>query len=150
MEGCSKRRRKPRILTPKQFSRLIVAVNREPCRTMVILALCTGVRCSELVALKWSDFDCKTSVYIRRAIVAGRLDDVKTEYSEGPAAGSSISGGDFEWRRRTEFSSESDFLFASSFMAGEKPCAREHTAQPSEPARSQSRVRTHRLACASP
>ncbi len=95
MEGCSKRRTKPRILTPKQFSRLIVAVNREPCRTMVILALCTGVRCSELVALKWSDFDWQNLSLYSPAIVAGRLDDVKTEYSEGPAAGSSISGGDF-------------------------------------------------------
>ena len=27
----------------------------------------------------------------------------------------------FEWRRRTEFSVESDFVFASPFMAGEKP-----------------------------
>jgi integrase len=52
---------------------------------MVILALCTGVRCSDLVALKWSDFDWqKLSVYIRRAIVAVRVDDVKTEYSEAP------------------------------------------------------------------
>ena len=52
---------------------------------MVILAFCTGVRCSELVALKWSDFDWQNlSVYIRRAIVSGRVDDVKTEYSEAP------------------------------------------------------------------
>ena len=39
---------------------LVAAVHREPCHTMVILALCTGVRCSELVALKWSDFDWQT------------------------------------------------------------------------------------------
>src|SRR5258708_12660790 len=58
IEGSSKRRRKPRILTPEEFSILIAVVNRKPCHTMVILALCTGVRCSELVALKWSDFDC--------------------------------------------------------------------------------------------
>jgi len=85
IEGSSKRRRKPRILTPEEFAILIAAVDREPCHTMVILALCTGVRCSELVALKWSDFDWENlSVYIRRAIVSGRVDDVKTEYSEAP------------------------------------------------------------------
>jgi hypothetical protein len=28
----------------------MMKLDREPCRTMVILALCTGVRCSELVA----------------------------------------------------------------------------------------------------
>jgi len=27
----------------------------------------------------------------------------------------------FEWRRKTEFSADSDFVFASPFMAGEKP-----------------------------
>jgi integrase len=59
--------------------------NCEPCRTMVVLAPCTGVRCSELVALKWSDFDWQNlSVYIHRAVVSGRVNDVKTEYSEAP------------------------------------------------------------------
>jgi len=85
IEGSTKRRKKPRILTPREFSALIIAVEHEPCRTMVILALCTGVRCSELAALKWSDFDWENlSVYIRRAIVSGHVNDLKTEYSEAP------------------------------------------------------------------
>ena len=43
---------------------------------MVIVALCTGVRCSELATLKWSGFNWKNlSVYIRRVIVSSRLDD---------------------------------------------------------------------------
>jgi integrase len=123
IEGSPKRRKKPRVLTPEEFSLLIARVDREPCRTMVILALCTGVRCSELVALKWSDFDWQNlSVYIRRAIVAGRLDDVKTEYSEAPLPlDPALAEVIFEWRRKTEFSAESDFVFASPYMAGEKP-----------------------------
>lgn len=123
IEGCSKRRRKPRILTPDEFAKLIAVVDREPFRTMVILALCTGVRCSELVALKWSDFDWENlSVYIRRAIVAGRVDDVKTEYSEAPLPlDPALAEVIFEWRRRTEFSTDSDFVFASPYMAGKKP-----------------------------
>lgn len=90
---------------------------------MVILALCTGVRCSELVALKWSDFDWENlSVYIRRAIVAGRADDVKTECSEAPLPlDPALGGGDLRWRRKTEFSADSDFVFSSPYMAGEKP-----------------------------
>ena len=90
---------------------------------MVILALCTGVRCSELVALKWSDFDWQNpSVYIRRAIVAGRVDDVKTEYSETPLPlDPALAEVIFEWRRKTEFSADSDFVFASPYTAGEKP-----------------------------
>jgi len=123
IEGSSKRRRKPRILTPEEFSILVGAVDREPCHTMVILALCTGVRCSELVALKWSDFDWKNlSVYIRRAMVSGRLDDVKTEYSEAPLPlDPELVEVINEWRRKTEFSADSDFVFASPYMAGEKP-----------------------------
>jgi integrase len=90
---------------------------------MVIVALCTGVRCSELVALKWSDFDWQNlSVYIRRAIVSGRVDDVKTEYSEAPLPlDPALAEVIFEWRRKTEFSADSDFVFASPYMAGEKP-----------------------------
>lgn len=123
IEGSTKRRKKPRILTAQEFSTLIAALDREPCRTMVILALCTGVRCSELAALKWGDFDWQNlSVYIRRAIVSGRLDDVKTEYSEAPLPlDPALAEVIFEWKRKTEFSSRSDFVFASPFVAGEKP-----------------------------
>ena len=123
IEGSSKRRKKPRILTPEEFSILVCAVDREPCHTMVILALCTGVRCSELVALKWRDFDWKNlSVYIRRAMVSGRLDDVKTEYSAAPLPlDPALAEVINEWRRKTEFSADSDFVFASPYMAGEKP-----------------------------
>jgi integrase len=35
---------------------LVATVDREPCHTMVILALCTGLRCSELVALNVERF----------------------------------------------------------------------------------------------
>lgn len=123
IEGSTKRRKKPRILTPREFSALIAAIDREPCRTMVILALCTGVRCSELVALKWSDFDWESlSVYICRAIVSGRVDDVKTEYSEVPLPlDPALAEVILEWKRKTQFSADSDFVFASPFMAGEKP-----------------------------
>jgi hypothetical protein len=66
---------------------------------------------------------------------------VKTEYSEAlvpldPALAEVI----FEWRRKTEFCSDSDFVFASPFMAGEKPytlgiCSTTNWAgPPSEPA----------------
>ena len=91
--------------------------------SIVGVALCTGVRCSELVALKWSDFDWQNlSVYIRRAIVSGRVDDVKTEYSEAPLPlDPALAEVIFEWRRKAEFSADSDFVFASPYMAGEKP-----------------------------
>lgn len=123
IEGATKRRKKPRILTPKEFGDLIAELNREPCRTMVILALCTGVRCSELVALKWSDIDWQNlSIQVCRAMVAGRLDDVKTEYSDAPVPlDPALAEVMLGWKGKTEFHAESDFVFASPFSAGEKP-----------------------------
>jgi integrase len=59
---------------------------------------------------------------IRRAIVSGRVDDVRTEYSEAPLPlDPALAEVIFEWRRKTEFSADSDFVFASPFTAGEKP-----------------------------
>ena len=123
IEGATKRRNKPRILTPKEFGKLMAKLDREPCRTMVILALCTGVRCSELVALRWGDIDWQNfAVHVRRAMVSGRLDDVKTEYSEAPVPlDPALAEVMLNWKRKTEFHADFDFVFASPFMAGEKP-----------------------------
>jgi integrase len=55
-------------------------------------------------------------------MVSGRLDDVKTEYSQAPVPRDpALTEVILEWRGKTEFRSDSDFLFASPFMAGEKP-----------------------------
>jgi integrase len=50
---------------------------------MVLVALCTGLRVAEILALKWEDFDFdKLSMQVVRAVVRGVVDRVKTEYSE--------------------------------------------------------------------
>jgi integrase len=47
---------------------------------------------------------------------------VKTEYSEAPLPlDPTLAEVIFEWRRKTDFSKDSDFVFASPYMAGEKP-----------------------------
>jgi integrase len=76
-----------------------------------------------LAALKWSDFDWgKLSVYIRRAIVSGHVDDVKTEYSEAPLPlDPALAEVIFEWKRKTQSAADLDFVFASPFMGGKKP-----------------------------
>jgi hypothetical protein len=59
--------------------------NREPFRTMVLCAMCIGFRRSEFIALKWCDFNWEDrTLYIRRAVVDGVEDIVKTKYSEAP------------------------------------------------------------------
>ena len=55
----------------------------EPYRTMVIIAMCLGLRVSEILALKWSDFDFEEgTLMIARGTVHGRIGRVKTDYSE--------------------------------------------------------------------
>jgi integrase len=82
VKGISKRRRKPFILTPEQYYALLEALP-ESYRTMVVVAQCLGLRVSEILVLKWSDFDfANLSLRVTRAVVHGRVDYVKTEYSE--------------------------------------------------------------------
>jgi integrase len=81
VKDSSKRLREPRPLTVEEFSRLLPYVP-EPFRTMCIVAMCLGLRVSEVLGLRWSDFDfAKMQVIIRRSWVYGQVGDVKTKYS---------------------------------------------------------------------
>jgi integrase len=80
--GTTRPRRKRFILTPEQFQQLC-SLLEEPYRTMVIIAMCLGLRVSEILALKWPDFDFEEgTLMITRGTVHGRIGRVKTEYSE--------------------------------------------------------------------
>jgi len=75
------RRAIPRILTVQEI-KLLLAELAEPCRTMVLVAACLGLRASEIMGLQWSDFDWDNrTVLIRRGVVNGRTGDTKTEAS---------------------------------------------------------------------
>jgi integrase len=81
VKGSSKRLREPVTLTRKQFHHVLRFVV-EPFRTMCVVAMCLGLRASELVGLQWTDFDWKNRyVTIQRGVVIGRVDEVKTRYS---------------------------------------------------------------------
>lgn len=57
IEGASKRTQEPKILTVDEFHSVLEHLDREPLRTMVLTAMCLGLRVSELLALKWKDVD---------------------------------------------------------------------------------------------
>src|SRR5271169_1260145 len=49
---------------------------------MVIVAMCTGLRVSEVLALRWEHIDFSTGVIlIQQGVVSGRIGKVKTEAS---------------------------------------------------------------------
>ena len=82
VRGISKRRKKPFILSLEQYFGLLGHLG-EPHRTMVVVAQSTGLRVSEILALKWQDIDFEDlSMRVTRKVVNGRVNRVKTEYSE--------------------------------------------------------------------
>lgn len=82
VKGISKRTKKPVVLTADQCAALISSLP-EPYRTMVTVAICTGLRVSEILALRWSriDFD-RLTLFVRVKAVNGRVGLVTTECSE--------------------------------------------------------------------
>ena len=81
VKDCSKRRHEPRILTALEFQRLLQHLS-DPCRTMATVAMCLGLRISEVVGLQWGDFDWeRLQVTIQRSVVFGVVGEVKTPYS---------------------------------------------------------------------
>ncbi|HWR35032.1 MAG TPA: site-specific integrase [Clostridia bacterium] len=82
VKGISKRAKKPTVLTVEQCL-IIISLLPEPYRTMVMVAICTGLRVSEILALRWSRIDFENlTVTVRVKVVNGRVGRVKTEYSE--------------------------------------------------------------------
>ena len=81
VRGGSKRKARPAILTVPQFGKLVESIP-EPYKTMVMVAMCLGLRASEIVGLQWNDFNFEEMwVLIERGVVHGRVGDAKTEYS---------------------------------------------------------------------
>jgi integrase len=80
----AKRRRRPTVLVPAEIKALVDNLSiRE--RTLVLLAVSTGLRQSELFGLKWGDIDfAQRSMSVTRSIVYGAVGPCKTESSQKP------------------------------------------------------------------
>lgn len=81
VKDCSKRQKEPRVLTVAEFQRLLEYLS-EPCRTMAIVAMCLGLRVSEIMGLQWGDIDWEgLQLRVQRSLVLGIVGEVKTKYS---------------------------------------------------------------------
>jgi integrase len=89
---------------------LLENIQEDYVRLVVIISICLGLRFSEVLALKWLDIDWNAlTVYVRRAIVLGRVDETKTEYSEAPAPlDPALAETLLSWRRRSDFNRDED------------------------------------------
>jgi integrase len=69
------------VLSPEDLGRVTAALE-EPYRSMVVIETRTGMRESELLALKWEDFDpLRRVATVRRSVYRGKVNEVKTPQS---------------------------------------------------------------------
>ena len=137
------RRKDPDILTAREFQALRRELSAEGvrrlgltdeqyqereftharARMMTILAVCLGLTRSEFTALKWSDFDWENAVLtIQRGIVNNHVGNPKTFARRKPVPlAKEVVSALKEWRRKTAYAAESDWVFASEYQNGESP-----------------------------
>jgi integrase len=117
-----RRKSKPRILTVAEFQKLIANLE-EPFRTMACLLQFQAFRVSELLALRWGHIDwfAKT-IAVEKSIVLQVENKTKTRASE---ATQPLEDGELEMlkahRTRTEFTKDTDYIFASPHSGGDLP-----------------------------
>ncbi len=82
LHGSSKRTRKIVLVTTEQYQKLLPLLPQH-CRVMVTLAMCLGLRVSEILGLRWEDVDLEgATLQVRRSVVNGHVEDTKTLASE--------------------------------------------------------------------
>ena len=118
----AKRTRVPDVLTVEEIVALLSEL-REPWRTAVYVGVTTGLRVSELLALKWADVDFVTGeICLSRGIVRQRIGTMKTEASCKPLP---LDGGLADvltnWRGRCPYNQDADYIFGSPDKQGKQP-----------------------------
>ncbi len=118
----AKRESVPDVLTALEIGALLAELE-DPARTAVLLAACTGLRVSELLALKWSDVDFgKGEIRPCRAVVHQVVGQMKTEASGKPLPmDGALASALLNWRGRCPYNQNADFLFGSPDMDGRQP-----------------------------
>lgn len=97
------------ILTQEQ-AMAVLSHLKEPVRTMAWLDAATGLRASELLALRWQDIDFDAGVmHVQRGIVYGVVGDTKSGASKSriPLAAPVVESLS-RWRRETPYAAPSD------------------------------------------
>jgi integrase len=118
----AKRRSTPVVLTPGEIRTLLEGLKiRE--RTLVFIAASTGIRQSELFALKWGDIDLSAgTMNVARSIVHGFVGPCKTESSQKPVPiHPLVCKALVKWRKRSKYRQPEDWVFASRHSHGQKP-----------------------------
>jgi integrase len=109
IKGSTKRQKYIVAITPEQF-RQIVDLLPEPYNLMVMLCGYLGLRVSETLALKWSDFNWESgTVSIQRAFTHGQLQEATKSDTSG--ADLPVYPGLAEAPQRWQTRQQHDFAF---------------------------------------
>jgi len=118
----AKRRRTPTVLIPAEIKALVDNLSiRE--RTLVLLAVSTGLRQSELFGLKWGDIEfSQRTMNVTRSIVYGVFGPCKTESSQKPVpVHMLVANALMSWRKQSTYTNPDDWIFASRRHRGRHP-----------------------------
>ncbi len=118
----AKRLREKDILEPCEFAALLDQLSVRD-KAMVLLAGSTGLRRSEFIGLRWEDINAdKQEISITKSCVRGRFGDTKTEASRKPVPlHPVVLNAMLYWRAISLYQADTDFLFPSDRLKGEKP-----------------------------
>ena len=118
----AKRRTAPNVLSAAEIKILLAHLALRE-RTLVLLAVSTGLRQSELFALKWGDIDFRDgTMNVTRSIVYGIVGQCKTEASQKPVPVHPIlAEALIEWRERCRYRESGDWVFANEHHRGRHP-----------------------------
>ena len=92
-------------------------------RTLVLLAVSTGLRQSELFGLKWGDIHLiQGTMNVTRSIVYGVVGPCKTESSQKPVPVHPLLVDALsDWRKQCAYTKPDDWVFASRRYRGRRP-----------------------------
>jgi len=118
----AKRRSVPDVLTGDEVRKLLAALKPRE-QIMVLLDVATGLRQSELFALKWKDVDFENrQLWVTRSIVQRVVGSCKTEASQKPVPlHDHLIRVLRNWQRRTAYQSPESWVFASPQQRGKGP-----------------------------
>jgi integrase len=118
----AKRERIPDVLELHELQLLLSKLSARE-RTLALLDAGTGLRVSELLALRWRDVDFNNlELQVTRSIWHQIVGDCKTEASAKPVPLDSYMADDLRrWQRQSAYATNDDYIFASETMKGKQP-----------------------------
>jgi integrase len=118
----AKRQKVPCVLNVEEL-RALLAELTGMYFVMVFVAATTGLRISELLALRWQDCDFAAGeIVLTRGIVRQRETMMKTEASRKPVPlVEGLADVLMQWRSECAYNQPTDFLFASMQKDGKQP-----------------------------